>query len=350
MRNTPLLHLVRLACASCLVLLAARADAYDVGQFVSSVFDASRSREIAYTLYYPEGYAGVSHVLLFSHGGAGSPTGHTRLGHFGTRWAAAGYVGIHVNHLESGAGSLHTRDTPADVSFVLDRLQAGTLPLPPEFAGSLALSAFGHAGHSFGAYTSMALAGGQYLGQPSFRDPRIVAVAPVSPQGAGEFGGFDAGPAQNTWWGIDVPVFDLVGALEKDSNAIGTIQEEDWRLTPFLRFPDVADKFQVILPGQDHGHMGALALPAVQQYVAENTRLFFDVYLRGQSAGVCGIGTSPAFPGQVLAARSDPVLGLASACDPPVGAPRAVPLPGFVGAGIALALLGIARRSRPLSP
>jgi len=315
-----------------------------VGVFVSSVFDESRAREIAYTLYYPEHFAGVAPVLLFSHGGTGSTTGHTRLGFFGTRWAAAGYVGIHLNHLPSSSVTLHRLDRPLDVSFLLDRIQAGTLPLPAAFEGTLERTAFGHSGHSFGAYTSMALAGGDYPPFASFRDPRIVAVAPVSPQGPDQFGAFDDGPDANTWAAITVPAFNLVGGDETDTNAIGTIEVEGWRLVPFLRYPEFDDKFQAILPGRDHLQMGEFAPPGTQEYLGENTRLFFDVYLRGEVDRVCDIGTQPTFPGQALSAKSDPEAGLAHACPPPIGLPEPSSSTGLLTAIPTLAWL--ARRSR----
>mgnify|MGYP005841313065 CR=1 FL=1 len=325
--------------------LSVRAD-HQVGTFVSSVVDEDRAREIAYTLYYPENFDDAAPVLLFSHGGAGSTTGHTRLGFFGRRWASAGYVGIHLNHLPSSSVALHLLDRPLDVSFVIDRIQAGTLPLPAAFEGTLEQTAFGHSGHSFGAYTSMALAGGDYPPLPSFRDPRIVAVAPVSPQGPNQFGAFDDGPDSNTWAAISVPAFNLVGGDETDTNAIGTIEVEGWRLVPFLRYPDFDDKFQAILPGQDHLQMGAFAPPEVQEYLGENTRLFFDVYLKGDTSGLCGIGTTPTFPEQQLSAKSDPTAGLAHACPPPIGVPEPSLSTGLITAIPTLAWLSRCRRRR----
>lgn len=328
---------------------AARAGEHPGGSFVSSVFDPGRSREIAYTLYHPHPLdlpADVAErvpVLLFSHGGNGSTTGHTRLGHFGQRWAAAGYVTIHVNHLASSSTAAHQVDRPRDVSFVLDAVQQGNLPLPPELVGRLETTRFGHAGHSFGAWTSMALAGGDFVGFPSFRDPRIVAIAPISPQGPDQFGGFDHGPSDNTWHGIAVPAFNLVGGDETDTNALGTFFYAGWRLTPFERYSSVDDKFQSILPGLDHLEMGEFAPPLAQAYLADNTRLFFDVYLRGDSSGVCGIGSSPAFAGQILAGKTDPVTGRAAVCPPPIGLPE----PAFASAmGANLVAMGVLARCR----
>ncbi|MEM7408854.1 MAG: hypothetical protein AAF430_01295 [Myxococcota bacterium] len=295
---------------------------FTVASFVASVFDTARGREIAYTLYYPEAFSGTAPVLLFSHGGTGSIDGHTRLGHFGTGWAAGGYVAIHLNHLPSAPGVPHRVDRPLDVSFVLDALQDGSLHLPAEFGGELALDTFGHGGHSFGAYTSMALAGGVYPPFGSLRDPRVVAIAPVSPQGADQFGAFDDGPADNTWAGIELPVFSFVGGDEMDTNAIGTIQQEGWRRVPFDRFPSFDDKLLAVLPGNDHGEMGNQGDAVTQAYLATQTRRFFDVYLRGHTSQACALGSDPVFPDQQLEAKSDPLAGLVVLCPPPLGLPE----------------------------
>ena len=317
-----------------------------VASFVAAVFDASRNREIAYTLYYPEDFTGTAPVLLFSHGGLGSADGHTRLGHLGSGWAAGGYVAIHVNHLPSNPGIPHRVDRPLDVSFVLDALEAGELPLPAEFAGTLDLGAFGHGGHSFGAYTSMALAGGIYPPFQDFRDPRIVAIAPLSPQGADQFGAFDDGPTDNTWAGITLPVFSFVGGDEIDTNVLGTIEQEGWRRVPFDRFPAFDDKLLAILPDTDHGEMGDQGDATTQAYLAAQTRRFFDVYLRGHTSKACSLGSDPIFLDQQLEAKSDPSAGLITACPPPLGLPEPKPLaPWLVGAAGVAAL---SRRREPL--
>jgi len=132
----------------------------------------------------------------------------------------------------------------------------------------------------------------------------------------------DTGSSGSTWDGIFTPAYNLIGGDETDTNALGTFFFEGWRLTPFLRYPSSDDKFQVILPGQDHLGMGELASPAVQEYLAENTRLFFDVYVRRQTSRACGIGTSPAFEGQFLSVKSEEAGGLAFACPPPIGVPE----------------------------
>jgi hypothetical protein len=310
---------------SCIILLAAGANAqtpYPVGVFSSSVFDQARSREIAYTIYYPQGFQDEAHVLLFSHGGIGSPTGHTTYGHLGSFWATQGFIAIHVNHLSSANIIVHVIDRPNDVSFVLDALQAETLPLPPLFLGTLETTEFGHSGHSFGAHTAMGLAGGDFGAYPSALDERIVAFAPISLAGTGQFGAFDNGPNDNSWVGIDVPMFNLVGEEEKDTNYTGTINVLDWRLMPFDTYSAVGDKFQTVLPDQDHMEMGEFPTPESEAYIAGNIALFFDVYLRQETANVCFLDTSPDFVGQQFSSKVDLVDLIAAPCPPPVGLPE----------------------------
>lgn len=182
---------------------------FAVRVFDGRVTDPKRSREIAYRLYWPDGATGPLPVLLFSHGGDGNTTGHTVAPHLGTEWAKHGFLAIHLNHRPSATILQHERDRPADVSYVLDRLEAGSLPLPPGLAGTADLSRVGHAGHSWGAYTSHAV-GGAVFDQGSFRDPRIRAIAPISPQGPGGFGAFDRGPDDNSWKDVPVPAYTLV--------------------------------------------------------------------------------------------------------------------------------------------
>lgn len=320
----------------CMVFLAGAAPAYEVALETGSVFDPGRSREIAYSLYFPEDFSGIAPVLLFSHGGAGTPFGHTLYPHYGEHWAAAGYIGLHVNHLPSAIPGTHRIDRPADVSFILDALQSGELEMPAAFLGTPRLDQFGHAGHSFGAYTSMALAGGDFLLAPDFRDDRIVAIAPISPQGPGQFGAYDNGPSDNTWAGVEIPSLNIVGEAEKDTNALGTIFEIDWRLRPFERFPAIGDKFQAVLPGQDHADVGASPEATIAAYLGENTRRFFDVYLKGETDEVCLIGRLPSIAGQELEGRPDLVANVAAECPPPIGVPEA----GFP-ASVALAAGGL---------
>ncbi len=295
--------------------LVVGATTYPVATFDGSVTDASRGRAVAYRVYYPAGATGLVPVALFSHGGSGNAAGHTRHGHLGAEWARYGFLALHLNHLPSATALQHRLDRPADVSFVLDRLQAGALPLPEGFQGIPDLSRVGHAGHSWGAYTSHAV-GGAVFEQGRFRDPRIRAIIPISPQGPGGFGAFDNGPLDNSWRGVGVPAYNLVGSLEKDGEVTGAHAMPDWRLYPFNRYGVPPDRFLSILPGQDHGDM-VNGSPEVQAFVARNTRRFLQVYVEGRTEGVCEIGRLVPLAGTDTRLKSDPRGGLSAGCPAP---------------------------------
>ncbi len=194
--------------------------------------------------------------------------------------------------------------------------------MPAGFGGTLVLDRFGHAGHSYGAYTAMAVAGGDYLFAPEFRDPRIVAIAPISLQGAGQFGAFDNSAWDNNQANITISAFDIVGEAEKDTNAIGTSFEEDWRPIPFERYSAIAEKLQAILPGLAHDDVGGFPTEEIGAYLGENPRLFFDVYLRGDLADVCAIAQAPLFEGQTRDGLPEIGAGIAKICPPPIGVPE----------------------------
>ena len=168
--------------------------------------DSQRQRDVPVRLYLPKavaepavhGGAAVKPVplIVFSHGLGGSRNGYQYLGRF---WAANGYASMHVQHIGSdnqlwrgNPFSLTMRlkdaakDSEAvarakDVSFALTEMLA-----QPQLAGRFDASRIVAAGHSYGANTTMLLAGaavpnkgenGQVL---NLRDPRIKAAMLLS--------------------------------------------------------------------------------------------------------------------------------------------------------------------------
>ncbi len=70
-----------------------------------------------------------------------------------------------------------------------------------------------------------------------------------------QFGAFDNGPADSTWTTVIIPVYNLIGGAEIDSNAVDTIVRPGWRLVPFERYPGTSDTFGTVIDGQQHGDM-----------------------------------------------------------------------------------------------
>lgn len=254
------------------------------------VFDPRRRRDIGVRVSYPLGTVGLHSLVFISHGGLGADNGETLFEHLARELASSGMVAIQLGHRRSESTATHRLDRPLDVSFVLTALSTGDFELPDDFGGVVDTARVGHVGHSAGAYTSHALAGAEYPFQPS-HDPRIVAIAPISPQGVGdEFEAFDRGPGENTWATVRAPVFVLLGSEELDTNGLGTFIEVGWRLRPFDRYPDASDRLQVIVRGQDHLGMGSRGAAEVKTFIARNVRAFFDLYLRGRGEP-CAVGT-----------------------------------------------------------
>jgi hypothetical protein len=283
------------------------------GTFDVTLTDTSRARDITIRVYYPLNLAAVCPVILVSHGGDGSTVGHTRLAHLGPEYAVNGYVAVHIGHRPSASNAQHRLDRPADVSFVLDQLIAGNVTFPPAFLGVMNFNKVGHAGHSWGAYTANAVGGGTFT-QGNLGDARIKAICPFSPQGPGGFGAFDNGPSSNTWGGMTIPTYSFVGSLEKDGSVGEGNSMENWRLFPFMRYSTNSDHYLSVLPGQDHGDIGGGGSPEVLAFLAQNSRVFFDVYLKGQTHKVCDIGQLAFFPGTVNSRKYSSLDGLPVGC------------------------------------
>lgn len=159
--------------------------------------DAARERGLPVKLHLPQG-AGPWPLVIFSHGLGGNREGYAYLAR---HWASHGLACLHLQHLgsddslwrftpnpvENLARALSDMaaalDRPRDLSFALDEVvrqrKAGAgwaMAIDPQRAGA--------AGHSFGGFTVLALAG-QSLPQPgggrlSLADPRFRAFIAIS--------------------------------------------------------------------------------------------------------------------------------------------------------------------------
>ena len=157
-------------------------------------FDSQRQRRVPAKLYLPAAktVAGSVPLVVFSHGIGGSRDGYSYLGRY---LAAHGYGSLHVQHvgsdrqlwlgnpfalparLSDAAQDSEALNRVQDLRYALDKLlaaQVGTLFDTRRIAA---------AGHSYGANTTMLIAGAQVeqKGQKvSLRDPRISAAILIS--------------------------------------------------------------------------------------------------------------------------------------------------------------------------
>jgi hypothetical protein len=228
-----------------------------------------------------------------------------------TTYAGLGFLTVNIGHLSSSNEVEHRYDRPLDVSFVIDalvrvralsmRIPTSTdeaMPMPDDFEGVPDVDHIGHMGHSFGGFTAHAVGGtnwGPTMGIRNFRDPRVDAIVPMSPQGFHRFGGYDEGPENNSWSEITIPSYLICGEREGP----------EWRRQPFDRYPAVGDKFLTV--GKDLGHeiVGGDGTGRVKRLLALNTTLFFHTYLRGGD-GRCAIGTLDWIDGWTLERKLDP--------------------------------------------
>ena len=207
-------------------------------------------------------------VIVFSHGALGSKDGYRPLAE---HWASHGYVCVQPTHGDSLSkltlreklkiGSLkehlakvtsveHWRTRPEDVRLVLDSLDKIESKVDG-LKGRIDKKRIGVAGHSFGAHTSMLIAG-MRLKHPvtkkrvGFSDERPKAFVWISPQGTGKVN--DA----ESWKLIKRPVLVITGTKDTSPrNGKG----HKWRREAYDHMPRGAKKF-LLIKDAHHGFGG----------------------------------------------------------------------------------------------
>jgi len=276
----------------------------------SYLYDPDRDKNLVIRMYVPDAIEEFP-VIIFSHGAGGSKDGYRELGE---HWASHGYVCIHPTHADSlqarglrwEAGPVREmvrealadpdgwKNRAADISFIIDAF--GEIEkMTPEVLGKMDHGRIGLGGHSFGAYTSQIIGGATIMAPGSdevisYRDERVSAILPLSPQGVGQMG-----LHENSWEAMTLPMMIMSGS--EDKGALG--QPPEWRMTPFARAPE-GDKYCVFIEGANHfsfaGRLGTLLLrfgrqevdAAEQQRILEYVKIassaFWDAYLKGDQA------------------------------------------------------------------
>lgn len=249
-------HLLLLAGAS--AALPALAQGAGVTEFRWT--DAKRNREVPVRLRLPSGATNPP-LVLFSHGLGGNLDAGTD---WGEAWARAGIATLHLQHHGSDTEVLR-QDGPRglrkaadwtqlqarceDVRFVIDELQRRRAELP-----ALNLDAIGMSGHSFGAHTTLAVAGQHFpLHRGSMADPRPRAFAAFSPS---------PGHSRDTAFApIKRPMLCLSGTLDGDVLGLGAGKAHDgrFRREVYAALPK-GDKAELWLDGADHMSFGGQTL------------------------------------------------------------------------------------------
>ncbi|WP_416759436.1 alpha/beta hydrolase family protein [Roseateles sp. So40a] len=217
--------------------------------------DQSRLRDIPWRLRLPEGNGPVP-LVVFSHGLGGSLDGGTE---WAQAWAEAGIGTLHLQHagsdraiwrgglqgVKAAASAEQLIERGHDVQFAVEQL----LKLQKDGQGPWARvrpEALGMSGHSFGAQTTLAVAGRDFQARnaPDLNERHFKAFAAFSPS-AGHFAGGIKG--------ITRPMLCLTGSL--DGNPLGQERDGRYRRAVYDTLPAGA-KAQLWLEGADHMSFG----------------------------------------------------------------------------------------------
>ncbi|MEM7391175.1 MAG: acetylhydrolase [Verrucomicrobiota bacterium] len=269
------------------------ADEKTVRSLLFEPVDETRRRTVPVKVYRSE--SGRSQpVILFSHGLGGSRDNNEYLGRY---WAAAGYVAVFMQHrgsdnevwksapagrrfaaLTAAAGARSSRQRVDDVSFVIDRLEAWNEEAGHALHGAMKLERIGMSGHSFGAATTLAVAGRNYPFNRSFPEERIDAFFAMSPN-LGK--GLEASKA---FGHLQKPILCMTGT--RDGSPIDPTLKPSARREVYTALP-AGNKYQLVLDGAEHFAFGdsrggkarrrnPLHHPAIQQISLR----FWDAYLK----------------------------------------------------------------------
>ncbi len=223
--------------------------------------DRRRSRELPVKLRWPDPslHPGERPIVLFSHGLGGTREGGAV---WGAAWAQAGLVVLHLQHpgsdlaaLRGTAGAftnragLRSAASPAqlvarlgDVAFALDEIGRRHTARLERWA-MVRPSAIGMSGHSFGAHTTLGMAGQRYPGFAGINEPRLasfIAFSPTVPM---------VDDAQRAFERITRPLLSITGS--RDQDVAGTGATPDKRMAVFAALPK-GSKSHLVLQDADH--------------------------------------------------------------------------------------------------
>ena len=224
--------------------------------------DAARQREVPVKVRWPDAAtssAGPLPVVLFSHGLGGTREGGAV---WGEAWAAAGFVVVHLQHagsdlaavravtnsfsdqraLRSAAGPAQLLARLRDVSFALDEIGRRHAARQERWA-SVRPVQVGLCGHSFGAHTTLGLAGQRYPGFEGMTEPRLASFIAFSPSLPA------VGDARPAFERITRPLLCITGTLDSDVVGVGATPER--RRAVFDALPP-GNKAQLVLTDADH--------------------------------------------------------------------------------------------------
>jgi predicted dienelactone hydrolase len=255
---------------------------------------------VPWKAYLPEARAGQAPVIIFSHGLGGSRDGSESMGR---HLASHGYAVFHSQHAGTDRAAFQRlgaegimaslRDDPQiildrfrDVPFALDEV---TKLSRSELRGRIDPARAGISGHSFGAITTLTIAGQRaqrrIIGQ-RFADPRFTAALAMSPNKPAQ------GSAQEAFADMKMPIFHMTGT--KDGSPVNPNMSPSDRLIPFATINNVGQHLLLLNGGThftfadvDEFQSRSLAYPGLDRHKAlirAGSLAYWDAYLKGNAS------------------------------------------------------------------
>jgi len=176
----------------------------------------------------------------------------------------------------------NSTDRPHDVTFALDQIalmnsQAGPL------RGRIDMQKVGMAGHSYGAYTTLALAGQTFgPGESRRADPRVKAAVAMSTP-------VPRRPAERHYSHISIPILHMTGT--DDVSPLNDTSAKDRRIP----FDSIRGALQLLVTFRNGDHMLFSGTKApgrdkardahLHDLICETTTAFWNAFLRNDPAG-----------------------------------------------------------------
>jgi predicted dienelactone hydrolase len=276
--------------------------------------DQARKRKLPIRVLFPASAQAESAtkfpLVVFSHGLGGSKAAGKL---WAEHWVSHGYIVVHVQH--PGSDEAIWKDKPlaqvesslkdamtmnnlglrvGDVHFVIDEIVRRSDGKDVVFKNADSKK-IGMSGHSFGAQTTLSVAGQvspAVRGQSGF-DKRVSAAIALSPNARNKT------KMEKQFGDIRLPFFSVTGT--KDGEVLGDGTTVEHRTLPFQHMP-AGDKYLLVLDGGDHmifGGQSGVRRKAftdreldIRQDVRAATLAFWNAYLKDDTAAKTWLGAA----------------------------------------------------------
>lgn len=226
--------------------------------------DAARMRDVPLRIRWPQADgSAATPMVLFSHGLGGTREGGAV---WGEAWSRAGFVVVHLQHAGSDLAAVRASARSfsdkaglraagsaeqllarlRDVVFVLDQITQRHAARQDRWAG-VRPNGVGMSGHSFGAHTTLGMAGQRYPAFDGIAEPRLASFIALSPTVPA------VGDARRAFERLTRPLLSITGT--RDQDVVGNGATPDKRMAVFAALPQ-GDKAHLVLRDADHMTFG----------------------------------------------------------------------------------------------